>query len=82
MFKDYESRPITRKAVQLDDYSNFYYDADTYSWYFDMVGEGVLDDYKWFAVSGIPESGGWIVYLNDDDIYYCSDKVFRERNVV
>jgi hypothetical protein len=29
-----------------------------------------------------PEYGGWVVIIDKEDTYYCSDSVFRERNVV
>ncbi len=29
-----------------------------------------------------PMAGDYIVYLNNNDVYHCSEKVFKERNVV
>ncbi len=30
----------------------------------------------------MPKAGDYIVYLNDKDVYHCSEEVFRGRNIV
>lgn len=79
MFKEYESKPITRKAFQLKAHTDFTYDVDEDIWTL-YLGGGYFD---FNAPKGVvPAVGGWVVYLNSTDVYYCSDEVFREKNVV
>ena len=72
MFIEYQSKPSIRKAFQIVN---------------DMTIKEVGP--KEYYINGIrvhcaehPEYGGWVVKIDKDDIYYCSDKIFRERNIV
>jgi len=77
MFKEYQSKPVVRLAYQIKPTDN-------------VVQCGYAGDYKvlisdkWelFRTHQVVESGDWVVYLNENDVYHCSDQVFRERNVV
>jgi hypothetical protein len=72
LFKEYDSKPIKRKAYQIKPIDYIRYHGDnTYS----------VDEFKFKAHQDV-EVGDWIVYLNEDDIYHCTDAVFRERNIV
>ena len=79
MFKEYQSKPITRKAYQL---------KVTDSIHTVLERDGMTDQYsigkggQVFKSHEIPHAGGWVIYHNRYDVYYCSDKVFRERNIV
>jgi hypothetical protein len=77
MFNTYESKPVTRLAYQLQPEDNVvqYGDSNEYK----VVIEG---DWITFKAHQKIEDYDWIVYLTMDDVYHCSDLVFRERNVV
>ena len=70
MFKDYKSKPITRKAKKIKDEELVYYPENSEAMY-----EGIV-----FKCYEEPKVGDYICYLNDDDIYHCNAKVFAERN--
>lgn len=75
-FLPYESKPVTRYAHKITD-------ADKLA----KVGEATYnivlsDTVVAFKAYEKPVPGDYIVWLKDDDIYHCSDAVFRERNVV
>jgi hypothetical protein len=74
-FKDYDSKPVVRKAYQITPDDSIYKSLleNGYS-----IGKRGMT----FYTAETPVAGGWVVYLDKDDVYYCSDKVFRERNVV
>lgn len=76
MFKDYQSKPITRKAHQvesLDELSAV--DESTATLTIGMEQY----TYKYYEPVKV---GDFIVFLDDTDIYHCSEKVFKERNIV
>lgn len=78
-FKEYESKPIKRKALQMVDGRLEHFDGATYRYWFQTPeGPAVI----MFAAHQKPMLGDWIVYLNDHDVYHCTDQVFRERNIV
>jgi len=78
-FKDYESRPIVRSAYQICEHTDYVNNVDSDTWTL-YLGRQKFD----FSVPQdvVPTIGDWVVYLSSDDIYYCSDEVFRERNIV
>jgi hypothetical protein len=77
MFNTYESKPVTRIAYQLQP-------EDI------IVQYGLSDEYKvviegnWvtFKAHQAIEDYDWVVYLTEEDVYHCSDEVFRARNIV
>lgn len=77
MFKEYKSKPITRKAHQLtikDIAAAKVIDNTTI-----QITIGNLDiRFKHYEPVHV---GDFIVYLDETDIYHCSEKVFRERNI-
>ena len=73
-FKEYESRPIVRKAFQLTDKMSWFLIEDS-TW---MITASNLR----FKAYQKPESGDWIVRLTDIDTYHVTDTVFRERNIM
>jgi len=76
MFKDYESKPVTRKAhkVTADDVLTVI-DETTQS----ITIEGQTVNFKHYEEVKV---GDYIVYLNESDIYHCNAEVFAERNIV
>lgn len=81
MFKDYESKPVTRRAMKITEDMDFdIIDDSTMTCYYKMSDtEKTYVDFKHHQEV---EVGDYIVYLNDDDIYHCDAKVFAERNIV
>lgn len=45
------------------------------------VKEYLIDNVRTYCAEH-PEYGGWVVRIDKEDTYYCSDQVFRERNIV
>lgn len=76
-FQRYESRPITRLAHQITERDHVV-----------SAGEGRLrlitpEGEKFsFAHHEPVNTGDYVVYLNDEDIYHCRREVFLERNIV
>ena len=78
MFKEYESKPITRLAYQIREGDSFWQDDNTLLWNLYPEGSPSVS----FAAHEEVSLGDWVVYLTEEDTYHCTDKVFRERNVV
>ncbi len=80
MFKDYQSKPVVRKAheVSADDLIGKVIGEDSTS---ELVLDGDKSGIKFKHYEPV-NTGDFIVYLNDDDIYHCTRAVFLERNVV
>ncbi len=76
-FKEYESRPITRKAHQItvEDQIRKLREESMYA-----IGQG--DSTVKFKAHQRVSEGDYVVYLNDKDIYHCTKEVFEERNIV
>lgn len=72
-FKDYQSKPIIRKAHEITDKDELLFNAELSQ--LTINGETV-------ACFQEPKIGDYIVFLNDTDIYHCSKSVFEDRNVV
>jgi hypothetical protein len=79
-FLPYDSKPVTRKAFQITEGMSIH-NIDESLW---AVSYGPEHDMEmvYFNAHEDPVVGGWVVRLTDTDTYYCSDAVFRERNVV
>ncbi len=76
MFKEYESKPITRLALQITDLTELESVDDTTLRFTKGKVAVLVKHYEPVKV------GDFIVYLNESDIYHCSEKVFKERNIV
>jgi len=75
-FKSYESKPVTRLAHRITDNDVIQALPDcTYA----LAVDGVDVFFKAYTT---PIAGDYVVYLNEDDVYHCTAKVFRERNIV
>ena len=72
MYQTYQSKPIIRQAFQIISEMDI---KEVGPKTYQINGETV-------HCAEHPEYGGWVVKIDKDDIYYCSDKIFRERNVV
>ncbi|MGL5906204.1 MAG: hypothetical protein ACRCZA_05700 [Shewanella sp.] len=78
MFNEYQSKPIIRRAYQIKSAAEIVPTAvETRSI---LRVEGHKD--LWFCHYEPVAVNDWIVYLNESDVYHCTDKVFRERNIV
>lgn len=73
-FKEYECKPVKIMAYQLKEDDAICYDV-IHGWY--DIGDEVF-----FKSHDEPEVGGWLVYINDSDVYYYSDELFKELYVV
>lgn len=72
-FREYESKPITRKAYRITDLDDLMYTPSTSS--------GKVNGLE-FQAYDCPVAGDYVVYLNANDIYHCRKEVFEDRNVV
>lgn len=76
-FKEYKSRPIIRKALEITDEHVIGWHKSTNKAVLSIKGkEKVIG----FTCHQKPKVGDFIVYLNDEDIYHCSREVFENRN--
>lgn len=72
-FRDYQSKPITRRAAVIP--------ADAHIEYNPERSEAVVSGVA-FKCYENPVHGDYIVHLSEADVYHCSKAVFEERNVV
>ncbi len=72
MFKEYQSKPIIRKAMKIET-ASLMYDKDSSEAYYENVTFKCYEE---------PKIGDYICYLNSEDIYHCNAKVFAERNII
>tara|TARA_R110002096_G_scaffold388215_2_gene582495 strand:+ start:636 stop:872 length:237 start_codon:yes stop_codon:yes gene_type:complete len=77
MFKEYESKPITRQAYQIKMSDHVIPIIKQFA----KTGQYKLHGIT-FAASTEVNTNDWIVYISETDIYHCTDALFRERNVV
>jgi hypothetical protein len=77
MFGIYRSRPAQRDAYRMKSEPWLWF-KENGTWAYTMPDNSVVH----FKAYQTPKAGDWIVYQSDDDIYHCSDDVFRQRNVV
>lgn len=80
MFKDYQSKPITRSAHRITNEDTTYKVEGAESTYILIIKES-LEKVRFKAYEEV-KVGDYVVYLDDTDIYHCSAKVFEERNIV
>ena len=79
MFKEYASKPIIRRAHKIvaEDVITKLAEEATYR----IDSKCAQVDVKFKAYEEV-KAGDYIVYLDDTDIYHCSENVFRERNII
>lgn len=83
-FKLYDAKPIQREAHQLtvDDINSMTWKISNQSGnkaVINVAGESVA-----FAFHCEPseiKAGDYVVFINDNDTYHCSEEVFNERNI-
>ena len=74
MFNAYESKPVTRMAVQISELETLFQIIDKEStWEYKGVS---------FKAYQNPVIGDYVVKLTEEDTYHVSRDVFRERNIV
>lgn len=80
-FKPYESKPITRMAIQIDFNKHQVVHINGDEWMITSKGNDTTNIIRFKAHEPVKELD-WIVRLTESDTYHCSDVVFRERNIV
>lgn len=80
-FHQYEGKPVTRTAYQLTkrDLVTLTWDMDSNKATIQIEGELIK-----FAFHCRPDeikAGDYVVFLNENDTYHCSEEVFNERNI-
>lgn len=77
MFYKYKSKPIERLACQILETDELK-EGTGGTWYLKRYF------FKPVAFKSYekPVVGDWVVFLNKEDTYHCTDAVFRERNTV
>lgn len=75
-FKSYESKPIIRKAYEVQAGDQIVKTKEK-----EFVLSNASGQVSFVAHEPVMP-GDFIVYLNDQDIYHCSRQVFSERNVI
>lgn len=79
MFKRYQSKPIIRLAYQIHEGDTVAHDGYESPVHHLETKNG---DKVTFVAHEEVKAGDYVVYLNEQDIYHCSEKVFNERNEV
>lgn len=77
MFKEYQSKPITRLAHKINDTDGLVYLPENSEASITVDGSALT-----FKCYEEPAIGDYVCYLNDEDIYHCNAKVFAERNII
>ncbi len=84
-FHQYESKPVTRTAYQLTKR-----DLVTMTWNHDQASntakamiqiEGKKVVFAFHCRPDEIKPGDYVVFLNENDTYHCSEEVFNERNI-
>lgn len=78
MFKNYQSRPITRRAHQITKDDNVRKVLNVESTYVMGLGAGTTT----FKAHERVREGDYVIHNTDDDIYHCAKDVFEERNII
>jgi hypothetical protein len=76
-FNRYESRPITRLAHCINAASSLEQCEEPNTWAVLVDGHRIT-----FKAYEAPLVGDYVVYLNDEDVYHCTQEVFVARNIV
>ena len=77
LFKDYESKPIKRKALKIEATFNLIYMEEK-----SEASISILQGILTFKCYQEPQIGDYICYLNEEDVYHISKEVFLDRNIV
>lgn len=80
MFKDFQSKPFVRRALEITEDTKIKIISNT-----EAVVEYESGDYTHafpFRYYEEINKGDFVVYLADEDIYHCRRAVFLERNFV
>ena len=75
MFKEYQSKPITRLAYEIQPTDAVEYTSAANEAV--LVRTGLV-----FGAYVQPVAGDYICHLTDDDVYHVAKDVFEERNFV
>ncbi len=80
MFQTYQSKPIERLAHEITVEDRLEQQGFSTIWRLtNPEGKHILFD----VPSGKkPEYGDYVVFIDERDVYHCSEAVFKERNVV
>ena len=78
-FKDYQSRPIIRRACEITPDLTLTYWPDKSE---AMISNKHSDEKLVFACHEEPFHGDFVIYLTETDIYHCKRSVFEERNII
>lgn len=84
MFKEYQSKPIIRKAYEIqaaDIITAVGESTSTIRVVSQEATDKCYDDITFKHYEPV-RAGDFIVYLTRDDVYHCSRAVFLERNIV
>ena len=76
-FTRYESRPITRLAHRITEKDVIVNTEEPNTYGIMSDGESIT-----FKAYQSIQTGDFVVYLHDEDVYHCSQEVFCERNIV
>lgn len=77
MFKEYNSKPVVRTAYEIQSTDNLDWCPET-----KVLNLSIADEHYSVACFEEPVAGDFVVYLDADDVYHCSRKVFAERNCI
>ena len=82
MFKRYQSKPIVRLAYQIHSSDHICNEPHESTCHVEVANGESSGTRVTFVAHEEVKTGDYIVYLNEDDIYHCSAKVFAERNII
>lgn len=75
MFKEYQSKPTTRRAYRITSEDDVTYSAEANE--ATLVRTGLV-----FGAVQQPVAGDYICKISEDDIYLIHRELFEERNIV
>jgi len=76
-FKEFESKPITRTAIEITEQMSVKATCEPNKYSVEIKGFSVK-----FVAYEAPCVGDYIVHLSVDDVYHVGRSVFHDRNVV
>lgn len=81
-FTRYLGKPITRDAYQLNDIDLALMSCDPETKRATLDIEGVPIAFAYHCEPSEIKAGDYVVFLNEQDTYHCSQEVFEDRNEV
>ena len=81
-FDRYLGKQITRDAYQLNDIDLALLSCDSETNRATLDIEGVTIEFAYHCEPSELKAGDYVVFLNEQDTYHCSQEVFEERNEV